>query len=457
MGCREETRPFRRGQIKFSCVAIRGLLTILAVLLLGLPLSAQTARKSAPKDSASDHKLVAIRVTGGNRFTPDEIIAASGLKIGDPFIEDDFKKATQELGETGLFTNVSYSYAYSAAGTKLDLQVADTDKMVPARFENFVWFTDDELVAKIHQREPLFKGVVPVGGDLSDRVSDALQSLLLQHSLSGRAQYIREGAGPDGPIDAVNFRADGMNIRIRDVSFPAAPSAEQGALASEGKKLEGRDYLRSEVNAYSKAALLPVYLQRGFLKATFAEPQAKVVHEDEDQTQVDVALLSTPGLQYKVSNFSWENNTSFPAEKLQSLIRLQPNQPANAVQLQADLDAVHKLYGTRGYMLAYVKPEPVFDDATSSVAYKLQVHEGDLFHLGDLEINGVDTKTADRLREAWTLREADPYDSSYLKRFIEQSWKILPSNMNWTVSVHEGVNEKDKTVDVSVRYGIKAD
>jgi len=78
-----------------------------------------------------------------------------------------------------------------------------------------------------------------------------------------------------------------------------------------------------------------------------------------------------------------------------------------------------------------------------------------VFHLGDVDIQGVDAKLADRLRDAWTLRETDPYDSSYPKRFIEQSWKLLPTGLNWTVSIHEALNEKDQTVDVSLRYGLK--
>ena len=436
---------------------LQSFLALTLVLLPSAFAQSQAAHEPLPKSQPGDHKLVSIKVTGSQRYTPDEIIAASGLKIGDAATDDDFKKATEELGKSGMFTNVSYSYAYSPTGTKLDFQVADADKFVPARFENFVWFPDTDLIAQIHEREPLFKGEVPVGGDLADRISDALQSLLLQHSLSAHATYIREGASHEGPIDAINFKAENVNIRIRHVSFPSAPDDQIPDLAEAAQKLEDRDYLRSEVNAYVRSAILPVYLKHGFLKAAFAEPQAKVVKEDADEAQVDVDLPSTPGLQYKVSGFTWEGNSAFPADKLQTLIHLQPAQTANAVQLQTDLEAVQKLYGTRGYMTASAKPEPTFDDANRTVAYKLQVHEGDLFHMGDLEINGLDVKTADRLRDAWNLKPTDAYDNSYPKRFIEQAWKLLPPKTNWTVSLHEGVNEKEKTVDVTLRYGIKPD
>ena len=433
----------------FNCTAT------LAVCFACLIASAQTSRKPAPKDSANDHKLISVRVIGGQRYSPEEIVAACGLKVGSVATEDDFRKATQELGETGLFTNISYSFAYSSAGTKLDVQLADNDKLVPARFENFVWFSDQDLTAKIHEILPLFRGQVPVGGSFSDQVSDALQALLLQHSLAARADYIREAESNDGPIVAVNFRVTGLNIQVHEVTVPNASPAEQAALAAAAKKLEGTEYLRSQVALFAKATLLPIYKERGFLKATFPGPQTKVFQEDHGDTQVDVALPVNPGLQYKTGKLTWDGNTAFPAEKLQSLIRAQPNQPANAVQLEADLEAIHKLYGTVGRMTAAVTPDAEFDDATSSVAYKFHVHEGEVFHLGDLDILGLDSKLTDRVRDAWTLQPEDPYDSGYAKRFVDQAWKLLPSNPNWTVNIHEGVNEKDKTVDVTLRYGQK--
>ena len=57
--------------------------------------------------------------------------------------------------------------------------------------------------------------------------------------------------------------------------------------------------------------------------------------------------------------------------------------------------------------------------------------------------------------KAWALRESDPYDSTYPKRFFEDTVKLLSRDVTWTISIHEGVNEEDKTVDVTLRYGIK--
>ena len=437
-----------------SVTSFRIQLTIIICLFSALTLS-QTTHKAAPKNLPARHKLASIHVSGTQRYKPEEIIAATGLQIGGSATEEDFQNAAKSLGECGFFTDVSYSYAATPTGTKLDLVLVDTDKLVPARFENFVWFSEDELLAKIHERIPLFKGEVPIGGNLADQVSEVLQAFLIEHNVSARADYVRDTKEPDGPIDAINFRATGVTLVVQEIHFTGAGPDELPALNAAAEKMVGKDYSRADVQKFAATNLLPVYLERGYLKATISDSQAKVLRNTADSTQVTVQLAVSPGPQYKISGVKWAGNEALPTEKLQPLIHVVVGQVANGPQLQADMEKIHKLYGTLGYMDASAKAQPEFDDATNSVAYTFAVHEGDVFHLGDVDIQGLDPKTTDRLRDAWTLREADPYDSSYPMRFFEQTVSMLSRGVTWTVSVHEGVNEEEKTVDVTLRYGLK--
>jgi outer membrane protein insertion porin family len=226
-------------------------------------------------------------------------------------------------------------------------------------------------------------------------------------------------------------------------------------MKSASEKLVGKDYSRSAVLAYATTNLLPIYLARGFLNASITDPNPKVVGDTADETEVSVQLTVSPGDQYKISDIKWEGNKTFPGDKLQTLVRAKPGDLANAPQLKTELDTVHDLYTKRGYMMAAVKANAKLDDSAKTVAYTLVVSEGDVFHLGDLDIQGLDPKTVDRLQEAWTLRKSDPYDSSYPRRFFEDTVKLLSRDVTWTISIHEGVNEEDKTVDVTLRYGIK--
>ena len=171
-------------------IARLALLTLVFFSLLPRPAIAQVHRKSVDMP-ASARKLIEIKTSGTQRYGHDEIVAASGLRIGDTVTDDDFKKAAQRLGETGVFSDVAYGFSYSPLGTKLDLQLADAQKFVPVRFENFVWFTDEELGKELRNRVPLFRGEVPVAGTLLELLNDALQALLLENNLPGRVDYMR--------------------------------------------------------------------------------------------------------------------------------------------------------------------------------------------------------------------------------------------------------------------------
>jgi outer membrane protein insertion porin family len=434
--------------LRALCGCLRFSIFFLAVALL----SAQTTRKTSAKDlPPAAYKLISIKVTGTKRYTPEEIITASTLQVGQTVNEDEFNKASQHLGETGAFSDVVYSFQFSSSGTKLDLQVTDSDQFVAARFDNFVWFTDQELFDKLHARVPLFHNQLPVAGNLADQVSDALQALLIERNVQGRVDYLRFAHG-DGPIEAFIFSVTAADIRIRNVEFTGATPAELPLLQAAAKKLPGQDYLRSILRIQADKNFLPVFLERGYLKAAIADVQAKVVQDGPPETIVDVSFHVDPGRQYRLTEIHWSGDTVFPSEKLQPLIQVQAGQPANAVQLDRDLEATKKLYGTRGYMAADIRPVAEMDDSRSTVSYQIQVHEGDVYKMGDLEIHGLDKRTTARLFDLWKILGGDVYDSSYPKRFLDESAKELGPAGQWHTSVHESLNPGEKTVDVTLRF-----
>ena len=296
-----------------SCLA-------LCLLLSGLVLGqTKTARLTS-------WKLVAVKVTGSQRYQPSEIAAASGLQIGQTVTEEDFQRASQRLGEIGAFTSVGYNFRYSGEGAQLELQVTDAGQFVPVRFENFVWFPDKELRATLHEQVPLFDGMLPLSGSLVDEVSDALQVLLVRRKIAGKADYLRAGL-ENGPVNAIVFSVTGPNIRIRSVVFNGAGPGELPALMALSKQLDGQEYSRSILLVQADKNFLPIYLAHGYLKAAFSEAQATVVDEstgddDQERTNVDVTFQVEPGRQYKLADVQWSGNKVFPIDKLQPLVHL---------------------------------------------------------------------------------------------------------------------------------------
>ena len=427
----------------------------LLLLLVTTSLLAQT-RKLSPKDlPPSAFKLISVKVTGTDHYTPEEITEAARLKIGATFTNDDFKAATERLGASGLFSDVAYTFQYASEGTRLTFQLTETDKLVPVRFDNIVWYSDDELMAQLHERVPLFRGRLPIAGNLPDRVSDGLQALMVERGVSGKVDYLR--AGPDnGPIEAIVYSIRGPDIRIRKIAFSGASAAELEALNSAATRLEGADYVRSVLRMQEDKVFLPVYRERGYLKSSFGDPQAKVVEASANPTLVDVTFPVTPGPQFKSSAVQFSGEKAFPEDRLRSMIHLKTGEPANAVQLQEDVLAIKKLYGTKGYMAAGIEPTPQFDDAQSTVTYVIAVNEGDVFKMGELTIEGLDKETTARLQEDWKLRGGDAYDASYPHRFLSETTGELKGMGAWNTTIHETVDDKDKIVDVTIRYDPKA-
>jgi outer membrane protein assembly factor BamA len=400
----------------------------------------------------SAFKLVGIKVTGTSRYTQDEILAASGLQIGQTVHEDDFQKATRELGDTGLFTDVAFSYQYSTEGTKVNFQLADSEKLVPARFENFVWFSDQELRDKLRDRVPLFKGEVPVAGGFADLLSEALQGLLIERNVAGRADYLRATSGPDGPIVAVDYSVTGPSIQIQSVTFTGAGPEQLPALDAAARQIRGTEYLRTILQVQVDKNLLPALQSLGFLKASLGPPQPRVSEDSPKTTLVDVNFQVTPGAQYKISVFQFSGNKVFSTDKLSERLTLKPGQIANAVQLDRDIESIENVYGTRGYMAAHIVPTPQFDDEKATVTYDLNVHEGDVYKMGDLDIRGLDSHTTAELQNDWKIRGGDVFDSSYLNKFLKDTAPEYDRIGDWKISTHQTLDQKDKTVDVTIRF-----
>jgi outer membrane protein assembly factor BamA len=445
---------------------LQGFLTrfLFSSLLLCLAAAAQISGGAQPPVS---YKLIAVKVTGSKRFSQEDVAAASGLPMGTIAHEEDFKKAARQLGETGAFGDITYTYSYSSAGTKLEFHVSDADKFVPARFADFVWFTDEELLHKLHERIPLFNGELPANGRLPDQVSDVLQAMLVENGIPGRVEYARTN-GKDERLEAIAYNVVGVSIRIHQAEFPGAGAGELPLLQAAAQKLFDREYSRDYMNNFIEHDLLPVYHGQGYLKASCAPARPKVIKPDikpdtsdsvdnrQPPTYVEVSFPVTPGPQYKLTAWDWSGNKQIPSDQLDPLLHAQTGQPANTVQLGNDLRAVQLLYGSRGYIQTTIRVNAEFDDVVSGVAYHLVVQEGDLYRMGELQFRGLDNSLTARLRAAWKIRPGDIYDATYLKQFLPEARKLLPPAFDWDVDPHVTAIARDKTVDVDLQYTVKA-
>jgi len=424
--------------------------SLLLFLSLGL-CSAWIALPASPPG-----KLIAVHVTGSQRFTETEIVRVSGLAVGKEVSEPALKDAASRLGATGLFSEVKYRYTTRGPDLTAEFQVSDATNLLPCKFENFVWFSDDELRSKLRAQVPLFKGDVPPSGNQQEKVAAALEGLLKPRGIKGRVQSTplgREG----GPIEAIQFRVEGVAILIQQVDFKGAAHIEAAALQAAVQPLLGKDYEQTFASSFAANNLTPVYGQRGYLRVAFGSPSARIVKAGAAGTSVAVTIPIIEGQQYRLREIRWTGNAVVASSELAKSIHLNPGEPVNTTQLQTDLESVQDAYAAKGYLLAAVTSKPTLDDSARTASYELLVREGDLFRMGKLEIVGIERFRAASLRKNCRLKTGDPYDKTYWKTFIQDSGRYLAvAPAGWKVDFKQAINETDKTVDVTIGFLPKA-
>jgi len=414
-------------------------------------------------------KIKEIRVTGLKRYTQPEVLPVSGLSVGQNVTEDDLKEATNVLARTGAFSNLAYSYSTMAGTVKVTLDFQETDKLLAIRLDNFVWWSDDELKAKLRARVPLYRDQLPMAGSLPDSVADGLQALLSERQLPGHVTYTR--FAPEGrPLEAFVYHVEDISVRIRSVDFPGAgPNETPDLEASVQKQLLGKQYSAAQVSLIADVDFRNVYQRRGYLQVQFGAPATTApdtakpaptpgdpsqpdpaANPDANIVRVDVHLPVQPGLQFHLATVDWTGNHAFPTDTLQKFIGIAPGALADLPALREGLDAMTKLYGTKGYMNVQHTLTPHLDTAAKTAGFTIKISEGDVYHFGELTIEGVDSKTAARLRERWGLRPGEPFDTSYEMKFMKETQTLLPQGGWSSADMH--LDESDKTVDVVLRY-----
>ena len=67
--------------------------------------------------------------------------------------------------------------------------------------------------------------------------------------------------------------------------------------------------------------------------------------------------------------------------------------------------------------------------SVNKIDVQITVHEGKQYVLGNLMFTG-NPELAPKLRTRWELEFGQPYDRTYIKRFIEENESLLPANFS---------------------------
>jgi len=402
----------------------------------------------AVSHAASRFRLVRVVVTGSTRYSQDDVAKASGLVINSQVTQDDLQAAANRLGTSGAFASVEFLFKVVAGtrdGVEADFTVKDAAKSLPAVFENFVWFSDPDLRQALHQALPLYDGSLPLSGTMADDVKAALVRLQTEKGLPAGVSYMLFADLGQAP-SAYKFKVENANIKIRDFRFSGAGHLPPDLLAKSVSAAKDTDYLRSDTERMLSLTLPALYREHGYLKMVLAE-----VRPTLEDGAVVVNVSVTEGDQYRLAGFSWSGNTLISSDELSKIITLKPGEPVNGAKLDSDLSQARKLFRKFGHESAQIIAKPAF--AENAITYTFEVREGDLYHMGKLEIEGLDPEHTRQLIQAWKLSPGSPYDATYLQQFLTHAVVRIPGR-RWEWVIAERLDEPQKTVNVQLQLKI---
>ena len=390
---------------------VRILLTICVSIFLTTVILAQ-----------SGQKIARIETEGLQTLTAETVIATSGLKIGESFSVAATDAAAERLLNSGLFKRVAYRTRNLGANVTITFQLEEMKgQSSPVVFDNFIWFSDEELAAAIKREVPSFNGSAPDVGNTNEAITKALQNFLAERKMPGQVEY---NFGEHAHL----FRVVGVPMKICTLHFPGAQSVSEQKLIEVTRSSMDPEYSRESTKTFPQYGLYPIYRELGHLRASFGAPVAKPATGGGCEG-VDLTIPVNEGVKYSWAKTEWSGNQVLSAKELDDALGMKAGEVANGKKFDKGLTEVDKAYGKHGHIQSRVKPAPEFDDGASTVTFKIAVDEGPQYRMGTVEFKGFSPDDAAVLGKRWGLKSGEIYDQSYGGRFFRDEAREITTRI----------------------------
>jgi outer membrane protein assembly factor BamA len=400
-----------------------------------------------------------IEFVGLKKLTSQQVIAASGLKVGDPVSPQILDAAADKLMQSGMFRRLGYKVRTADDEATVIFDVEEAARNLPVVFENFIWFSEAEIARAIRQDVPFFDGTAPEAGTTTDKIAAALQRLLSQKKIPGRVEHMPYADLAKGRQEIL-FTVEGVKIPVCSLHFPGANAISEADLIKASQALLKSDYSRKDAAGFATYTLFPLYRHLGRLRAQFQEPTA-ALEESPGRCAggVAVTIPVDEGVVYTWNAAEWSGNQALTKEDLTAALGMTAGEVADGVKIDRGLKDMRKAYGRRGYMAVTIRESKEFDDASKRVGYRFSINEGQRYFMGNLIINGLPAEDVERLKAKWTLGSNAVYDESYidnfrgtgLREFMTGLVQRSPSGPR-RVELEAKPNAQNQTVDVIITF-----
>lgn len=395
-------------------------LSITLGLFLALSPGAATAQTQATVPTS---RIALVAATGSTRYSSDSIVQMTGLKTGDTITRDDMQRVADTLAQLGFFASVKYRFESTEQGVKIEYQVTDAPAL-PVLFDNFPWFTDDELTSELKKNSIPFDGTEPTQGTILDQTAVGLEKVLEQHGIFGSVTHEMGTFGADNH-EVVKFRLEGVSANVERVEFSDPSVQNDRAIQERLPDIVGKPFSRGAIESFEYEQLRPEYLSHGYLRVQFGPAKATVPAgaDKSHASKVDVFVPIDFGAPYLWGGVKWAGESAISSADLDKQNILISGSVADGMEIAALWERVKTAYANQGFLDMILQPVPQFDDARKMVTYTATILEGPQYHMGQLVLNGLSVEGERRIRAAWTTSTGAVFNEGAYEEFLDKGVK----------------------------------
>jgi outer membrane protein assembly factor BamA len=403
---------------------------IAAVLLL-CALSSLAQKKAPPARRKAP--APAIRFQGAPQYTQEELLAAAGLNPGAHLSASDVKAHAKLLNDTGLFAVVKFS----SDSKGLLFSLTPSNQLFPMHLDNLPLQPGKELDAKIHARFPLYHGLLPANGSMSDGIRQMFEEMLTAEGIKATVKAVlTSGLGPQ-KITAIDFTITSPAVRIGPIQLSGVSPAMQARANTLVAGQTGNAFDTENTAIGLQHAFQDLYQDQGYAAVQVAVTQIvpPIISGQSSDLAVAIpfAVAIKEGGIYKLGVISYPADAFVPRAEVEKV--LSKYQAGSGRPLDLFLLAIRDAYHAHGYLDCSVVSHAAFNEATHIVNYSPEIVPGPSYQMGTVRFDGAPNDMSARLTRLWKMAPGQPFDESYVSTFAARAQKQDRSLAKWMQTV----------------------
>lgn len=432
---------------------------VICIVLFGL---GQLNAQETYFDKGKFYQLGEITVTGVKSFSPQTVVAYTGLRKGQriQIPGEEISATINKLWKLELFSDIEFFV------TNIDGEVADLELYI----QELPTLSDYTI-----------KGIKK--GKIETIVKDTdikKGKKLSKNFLATTKNYIENKYKKEGFLNVkvtINTKVDtaavnnqkmlisvdrGDRVKVRSISFEGNEIYKPKKLRKKFKKtrveLPGRFWKRSKYIAtdYDEdlKELLDFYKEKGYRDARIVSDSIIV-----DDNKIDVVIKLQEGNKYYFGDVDFIGNSVYSDAQLRRVLGIKPGDTYNGVllrkriadQTKPDGDDLTNLYQNNGYLFSSINPVEV-SAANDTINFEIRITEGKPAYFNRISVRGND-RTNDHVifREIRT-RPGELYSKDKVVRSVRELGQLGFFDPEQISPDFKDVDPNAGTVDIE--YGL---